>query len=153
CWDLHRILLYHRSCLLAVHASSRYTFTVFDLSTADAHDLRTCFLQGLRRSFLAAGIFETTIERYLETAGALTLTKTHGRMEVEFLNRAWEDVLRMDHAVDRSQQEQPLLDEAVNHLPCRCAGRESPATAFERLRLDLASCAAPMCSAEGMVQR
>lgn len=53
------------------------------------------------------------MEGYLEKAGPACLTRTHGRREVAFLNRAWEDVLALDLCLDTERQAQPLLDRAV----------------------------------------
>ncbi len=137
CWDLHGITLYGRSCLLAVHCSSRYTFTLFDLSHFDWGDLSGTFLRGMQDSFLAAGIPVDVCRRYLAQVDTPQLTKTHGRREVAFLNRAWDDVVALDYTVDQSTQYQPLLDSAVNDLPRRCAGYEELGTAAERLRQSL----------------
>ena len=57
----------------------------------------------------------------------------HGRREVAFLNRAWEDVLELDLCLDTSRQAQPLLDHAVNTRPSRCAGFEGLGTGLERM--------------------
>lgn len=61
------------------------------------------------------------------------LTKTHGRREVAFLNCAWNDVTAHDFMVDKSCQQQPFLEQAVNALPCRCAGEEGLAPARKHL--------------------
>ena len=80
---------------------------------------------------------QTEAERYLRRAGAAVFTRTHGRREVAFLNRAWEDVLALDVCLDLSAQGQPLLDHAVNLRPSRCAGFEGLSPAAERLRESL----------------
>ena len=80
------------------------------------------FKTGLRDSLAAAGFAQPVIDGYLSSAGALSLTRTHGRREVAFLNRAWDDVLALDMAVDTATQVQPLLDAAVNARPSRCVG-------------------------------
>ena len=61
------------------------------------------------------------------------LTRTHGRREVAFLNRAWEDVLTLDLCLDTASQAQPLLDHAVNTRPSRCAGFEGLGTGLARM--------------------
>ena len=70
---------------------------------------------------------------YLRTAGAPELTRTHGRREVAFLNRAWEDVLALDFTADTATVRQPLLEQAVNAIPCRCAGFEGRESARQFL--------------------
>ena len=133
CWDLHRITLHGRDSLLAVHCASRYTFMAFDMTDADWTDLSAVAQSGIRRSLLETGINETHVSDYMAQAGAPVLTKTHGRREVAFLNRAWEDVMTHDFMVDKSSQEQPFLEQAVNALPCRCAGEDGVAPAREHL--------------------
>ena len=61
------------------------------------------------------------------------MTRTHGRREVAFLNRAWEDVLSLDLCLDMGQQAQPLLDYTVNTRPSRCAGSAGLGTGLERI--------------------
>lgn len=133
CWDLHRIILHGRGSLLAVHCASRYTFVVFDMTAADWADLGAVAQSGIRRSLSEVGIDETTVSDYMARAGAPMLTKTHGRREVAFLNRARDDVVAHDLTIDQSRQEQPLLEQIVNALSCRCAGEDGLAPAREHL--------------------
>lgn len=133
CWDLHVIALRGSQSLLAVHCASRYTFVVLGMTASDWERLPEVMAEGIQRSFHAAGISENAISRYLQIAGNAEITKTHGRREVAFLNRAWDDVIALDYAVDPERQEQPLLEQAVNSTLCRCAGREEKATAQEHL--------------------
>lgn len=135
CWDLHCIDLRGRKSLLSVHCHSRYTFVLFDLTAAEWGDLPNTFLDGLCQSLAAISVERANIDRYLLRAGNCTLTKTHGRREVAFLNRAWEDALRLEYAVDSSTKEQPFLDYGINTKPCRCAGFEGIDTALKRINL------------------
>ena len=80
---------------------------------------------------------EAEAASYLHRAGACVLTRTHGRREVAFLNRAWEDVLALDYCLDETSWEQPLLDRAVNEKPSRCVGFDGLAPAAERLEKSL----------------
>ena len=133
CWDLHVIELNGRASLLAVHCSSRYTFTLFDLNWLEWNSLVEVCLDGLHSTFRSIGIPENVTANYLRQAEAMRLTKTHGRREVAYLNRAWEDVLAFDYTLDHSAREQPLLDHAVNTKRCRCAGDAELDTAENRL--------------------
>ena len=132
CWDLHVIPLRGRPSLLAVHCYTRYTFVLYDLNRLDWKRLPAVFLDGLRRSLSAAGFSEETTEK-LRGSELPLFTRTHGRREVAFLNRAWEDVMAADLALDKSSRSQPLLDQTVNAKPSRCAGMDGPETATERL--------------------
>ncbi len=140
CWDLHKITLQGSPSLLAVHCATRYTFTLFDVSTAQWADLKNTFRQGLCQSFYATGISAETTEHYLRNAGDIALTKTHGRREVAFLNRAWDDVTALNYTVDTASQTQPLLDSAVNQKPSRCVGSDGLDKAELRLCVALRGC-------------
>lgn len=132
CWDLHVIPLRGVSSLLAVHCHSRYTFVLYDLSLLDWERLSDVFREGLERSLSAAGFSVEAAD--LLCGGCQPLfTKTHGRRETAFLNRAWDDVMTAELALDESTQSQPLLDQIVNAKPSRCAGFDGLGIASERL--------------------
>lgn len=133
CWDLHRILLRGRGSLLAVHCHSRYAFVLYDVAPFQWDDLPGLFREGLRGSLTAAGFSPAQAAACLRGADAPLLTRTHGRREVAFLNRAWEDVLALDTCLDPGSQAQPLLDHAVNTRPGRCAGLPGLGTGLERM--------------------
>ena len=137
CWDLHSIHLRGHSCLLAVHCHSRYTFVRYDVAPLQWADLPGLFRDGLLDSLTAAGFSQAQTEAYLRQAGDIVLTRTHGRREVAFLNRAWEDVLALDLCLDTASQTQPLLDHAVNTRPSRCVGFEGLGTGLERMKTTL----------------
>ena len=132
CWDLHVISLRGRSSLLAVHCHSRYTFVLYDLSPLGWARLPDVFREGLERSLSAAG-FPAEAAHLLCGGRQPLFTKTHGRREVAFLNRAWDDVMAAELVLDESTQSQPLLDQIVNAKPSRCAGFNGLSMAVERL--------------------
>ena len=121
CWDLHVITLCSRSSLLAVHCYSRYTFVLYDLNRLEWNRLPDIFREGLEHSLSAAGFPKGSLNLLCGSIQPL-FTKTHGRREVAFLNRAWDDVMTAELALDESTQSQPLLDQIVNAKPCRCVG-------------------------------
>ena len=133
CWDAHCITLHGRSSLLLVHCASRYTCVRYDLSALDWSRLEELALEEIERGLLDAGIREERVASYLRKAGEMQLTRTHGRREVAFLNRAWEDVLSADLLIDKSSYRQPMLNHAVNNRLCRCAGVEGIDTAQAQL--------------------
>lgn len=135
CWDLHCITLRGQDSLLLVHCASRYTLVACGLTAFDWENLTEFAAAQIRRGLLDTGLSQTAVELYFQSAGAVSLTRTHGRREVAFLNRAWEDVLSLDFTVDPDTLEQPLLEQAANALPCRCAafdGRDSAAAFLQR---------------------
>ena len=133
CWDLHCITLRGQDSLLLVHCASRYTVVACGVTGFDWKDLPGFAMEQIRSGLLDAGLPEQVIKDYFRAAGVSELTRTHGRREVAFLNRAWDDVLALDHAVDTAAQRQPLLEQAVNAIPCRCAGFEGRETAKQYL--------------------
>ena len=133
CWDAHCITLHGHNSLLLVHCESRYTCVRYDLSTMDWNRLEEIVQEELRLGLLDAGIPEEQVAAYLQEAGEIQPTRTHGRREVAFLNRAWEDVLSTDLLVDQSSYRQPLLNYAVNDRLCRCAGADGIDTAHAHL--------------------
>ena len=132
CWDLHVIPLRGRLSLLAVHCHTRYTFVLYDLNRLEWERLPDVFLDGLRLSLSVAG-FPAEETKKLCCSELPLFTRTHGRREVAFLNRAWEDVMAAELALDKSSQSQPLLEQIINSKPSRCAGMEGLDTAARRL--------------------
>lgn len=137
CWDLHVIDLRGRKSLLAVHCFSRYSFLRYNVSPFQWADVPGLFQEGLTESLSAAGFAPSRITGYLDRAGDPIVTRTHGRREVAFLNRAWEDVMALDLCLDASRQAQPLLDHAVNIKPGRCVGFAGLGPALERMAVVL----------------
>lgn len=133
CWDLHVISLRGRSSLLAVHCFTRYTFVLYALDRLAWECLPDTFLDGLRQNLSAAGCSAEETD-FLCGSEPPLFTKTHGRREVAFLNRAWEDVMTADLALDESRRDQPLLNQLVNARLCRCVGFEGLGAAAERWR-------------------
>ena len=133
CWDAHCITLHGRSSLLLVHCVSRYTCVRYDLSPMDWSHLEERGWEEIEQGLLEAGIAVEQVTTYLRKVGEIQLTRTHGRREVAFLNRAWEDVLSADLLVDQSSHRQPILNHAVNDRLCRCAGEDSMDTAQAHL--------------------
>lgn len=132
CWDLHVIPLRSRPSLLAVHGCTRYTFVLYDLSRPEWERLPDVFSEGLSRSLSCAGFPAEAVAALCGSEPPL-FTKTHGRREVAFLNRAWEDVVSAELALDESGRSQPLLDQLVNAKPGRCVGADGLAPAAKRL--------------------
>ena len=124
CWDLHCIRLHNHSSLLAVHCETRYMFVLYGMSRAQWNRLPGVFFEGLITSLSNAGLEKKLITSYLQAAGEIELTKTHGRREVAFLNRAWDDVTALDYCIDKEQQSQPLIEQSINNMICNCVGYE-----------------------------
>lgn len=134
CWDAHVITLLNKPCLLGVHCASRCVFVLFNPPEQDWADIETTAQNAVRRVMEGANLPPSAMRRHLDPCGQIQCTKTHGRREVAFLNRAWEDVVAASQTVDPAAIAQPLLESVVNSLPCRCAGESGLRPAFQHLR-------------------
>ncbi len=105
----------------------------YDLSPLNWGHLEELVWKEIGQGLLDAGIPEELVTSYLQEAGKIQLTRTHGRREVAFLNRAWENVLSADLLVDQSSHRQPILNHAVNDRLCRCVGEDGVDTAHAHL--------------------
>ena len=117
-----------------VHCASRYACVRFDMTAWDWAALSAIARDDICQGILDAGLGEQQIKHYCSEAGQMELTRTHGRREVAFLNRAWEAVLQADLLVDQSHHRQPGLNYAINSQRCRCAGFEGTDTPLDFLR-------------------
>ena len=133
CWDAHCITLHGKSSVLRIHCESRYTCVRFDMTPFDWSRLAEIAVEEIQFSLLDAGFPKEIVDQYLADVGSIQMTRTHGRREVAFLNRAWEDVLSADLLVDPDTQRQPFLNHTVNQRLCRCTGRSHPDTAQAHL--------------------
>lgn len=129
CWDLHCISLRGQDTLLMVHCASRYAIVACGVTQFDWNRLSAFAVEQIRLGLLDAGLEGAAVAAYLREAGPPELTRTHGRREVAFLNRAWEDAMALDFTVDPTAVRQPLLEQAVNTKVCRCAAYPERETA------------------------
>lgn len=136
CWDLHAISLRGHASLLAVHCHTRYAFVLYDLSYLGWNRLPYIFQKGLKHSLSSAGLPAGAANLLCGSSQPL-FTKTRGRREVAFLNRAWDDVMAAELALNESTQSQPLLDQIVNAKSSRCVGFDGLGAAAERLAATL----------------
>jgi hypothetical protein len=109
----------------------------YDVPSFQWRDIPGLFREGLTDSLSASGFSRNQIGEYLRHAENIHITRTHGRREVAYLNRAWEDVLALDLCLDTACQSQPLLDCAVNTRFSRCVGFEGLGMGLERMSHDM----------------
>ena len=121
CWELHRILLRGRDCLLVVHALTRFTCLRYDLSPAEWRNLFHIVREEIDLGLEEAGLIQKEREAYFQAAGAAVLTRTHGRRPVAYLNRVWVEVLEAEPLLTEEPGHQRLLCQMVNRNPTRAA--------------------------------
>lgn len=112
-------------------------FVLYGMTRAQWNRLPEVFLEGLITSLTHAGIENNLVQHYLQEAGEIELTKTHGRREVAFLNRAWDDIAALDYCIDREQQAQPLIEQSINNMICNCVGYEGYGEPLVRIHKSL----------------
>ncbi|MDD3242233.1 MAG: hypothetical protein PHD32_00750 [Eubacteriales bacterium] len=141
CWDLHGITLRGLPALLAVNCANRCAFVLLGFQARAWEDVAAAVMRGIASTLRQEGCSSAQIERYFAAAGEPRCTRTHGRREVAFLNRAWESALRRDTLVDLDTCFQALLTAVLNDERCRCAGHEGLGTPRARLLQDVAALA------------
>lgn len=122
CWELHKIQLQNRSTLAAVNASNRLAVILNGMRPADWKAFPDRFLEGMKQVLRDEGYNEEQIERYLDLAGDIEITKTHGRKAVSGLNRMDEYLWFLPIPADRTSLYQSTLTQEVNRELCHAAG-------------------------------
>ena len=92
--------------LTAVNASNCYTVVLCNLSAWEWDNYTEAAAQGIRTGFLAEGYTEQETDAYFRKAGAVTVTKTHGRRPVAALNRIMDFLWAAPVETDRVEQYQ-----------------------------------------------
>lgn len=133
CWELHVILLQGKPSLIGVNCGTRFSFVRADFSPEHGGQLGGLVLGEIRESLREAGISEGYIKKYVEKAGEPELTKTHGRSQVAYLNKAVELLMWNDVAFDSLGKRQSLLNDILNRTPTKCTGCKEPEPPVSRL--------------------
>lgn len=122
CWELHGIVLQGGRALTAVNASNCYTVVLCNLSAWEWDNYTEAAAQGIRTGFLAEGYTEQETDAYFRKAGAVTVTKTHGRRPVAALNRIMDFLWAAPVETDREAQYQKAHCRFANSNVLRAAG-------------------------------
>ncbi|WP_306560885.1 DUF6933 domain-containing protein [Enterocloster bolteae] len=85
---------------------------------------REHFLEGLEQAMESEGYGREEIPAYLEQAGGIRVTKTHGRRSVAGLNQMDNCLWKIPALVKKGQLFQPVHCHEVNRERCRMAGYE-----------------------------
>lgn len=133
CWELHVILLQGRPSLIGVNCGTRFAFVLADLSREDREQLPRIAMEEIESSLREAGISEDRIRAYLRQAKAPNITKTHGRSQVAYLNKAVDLLMWNDIACNSRGKRQPVLNDILNRTPTKCTGQSESEPPVERL--------------------
>lgn len=151
CWELHVVLLQGRPALIGENCGTRFSFVLADIQLEDQDHLTRLAVQEIRDSFHDMGISPGYTEAYLKKAGAPQITKTHGRSQVAYLNKAVDLMMWNDIAADPHSMRQPVLNDILNRTPTKCTGYMEPEPPVERLleRLERLAGALDYCAELG----
>lgn len=133
CWELHVILLQGQPCLIGVNCGTRFSFVRSGFCREDGEVLCSLVNKEIEESFREAGISEGHIRRYMKQSGTPELTKTHGRSQVAYLNKAVDLLMWNDVAFDSIHARQTLLNDILNRTPTKCTGQKEPEPPVSRL--------------------
>lgn len=122
CWELHVILLQGKSTLVAVNANNRYAIILSGMKACDWKLMTDCFVEGLTKSLIAEGYTQNQVDRYLDLAGDVEITKTHGRKPVAGLNCMNEYLWVIPEPINEDELYQELHSKEVNRMICKAAG-------------------------------
>lgn len=133
CWELHVILLQGRPSLIGVNCGTRFSFVLAGFTREDRERLPRMAMEEIEISLREAGISEDRIDVYLRQAKEPHLTKTHGRSQVAYLNKAVDLLMWNDIACNSRAKRQPVLNDILNRTPTKCTGETEPEPPVERL--------------------
>lgn len=91
-WHANILTYNRRKTVVLVNDHHRYVVVLYGLKAKEFKNLDKIVLEGIREAFLAEGIKEEIIEKYLLQSGEFTYTKTKDRTSVARLNKACEHV-------------------------------------------------------------
>lgn len=132
CWDLARVDFGQRKLLVASNAATRLC-AITRMAAADWRHIDEAALRFIEDAVGCAGL---DTARYLELAGGISLSKTHGRRALGCMN----DLSRMLNParIDMGEKLQWREMELFNcRLISKCAGHEGYGVPAERFAEDL----------------
>lgn len=136
CWDLHRAKMGGRMSLVLCNSATRYCAIV----AMGAHDWKRwqeVGLQAIRWAMESDGFSAEMIERYFEAAGAMEVTRTHGRKPVAAMNCMIDDVYWAGWEALRDSDFQHFITYDCNHTICHCATRKDYVVPYEAFLEDV----------------
>ncbi|WP_409016372.1 DUF6933 domain-containing protein [Anaerostipes caccae] len=125
CWELHVIRFMGKRALAMVNANNRFFVTLAGMKAADWKVLPERAEEAIEAGLRSKGYKEEQINAYFNLAGALKITKTHGRKPVAGLNKAIERLYYTDEPWNLGEMYQEDICHWVNRDICSPAGFET----------------------------
>lgn len=140
-WHANLIQLGRRQLLFLLNDATRYPLFVYGVKAANLKDLGALFRQALTETWLAEGIDQQTIDRYLESAGPARITRSTNRSCTSNMVQLMRDLpyyLDGEDLIDNSQLVQTRLSMRFSNRNEKIGKdflkpREAFMEAFERL--------------------
>lgn len=145
CWEIHKIMLQGQSTLVAVNANNRFMAVLSPMGQSDWTCLVERVTEAIRAAFASEGYTQVQIDTYFRLAGAIEITKTHGRKPVAGLNKAIDQLCRVPVKLGTRSTFQDFHCKAVNREPYRPAGYAAYGLPVEYLEQDMRK----YCGAQG----
>lgn len=114
CWSMHFITVKRRKTIVVVNDSSRFGFVLYGMKAKDFKNLNELLLLGIKNCMRDEKIKDEIIERYLESGGEITYSKTRGSKYVSRINKACELIKVCDDILDSSELFQTLATREMN---------------------------------------
>ncbi|MEG0963677.1 MAG: hypothetical protein RSF88_12590 [Lachnospiraceae bacterium] len=137
CWELHIIRFQGKNALAAVNANNRFLVLMVGMKVADWKLLPKRFEEALTAGFLCEGYTKEQIDAYLNLAGEMVLTKTHGRKPVGGMNKVIDYLYYLPEPIDPEQLYQEFHCRFLNRDICSPIGFEDYGYPVEFLTEDM----------------
>ena len=122
---------------IAVNASNRFAVAMMHLKPSDWKSLDILMEEAITKGMLSEGFSIEEIHQYLDMAGEVEITKTHGRKPVSGLNRAVEYLYHYTREEVSDDCYQEGLCAEVNRELCSAAGFKGYGIPYERMWEDM----------------
>ena len=116
-WEVNLTKLGTRNALVIVHPSSRYCMIYSKLKPSVWKNLSGFVTEAITDAFLREGFSEEDAKQYLDMAGEVIFTKTHGRKATGGLNRITSDLYYFNYDLDLDSMYQEHITYLLNDEP------------------------------------
>ncbi|MCR5321311.1 MAG: hypothetical protein K6E48_08930 [Lachnospiraceae bacterium] len=116
-WEVNLTKLGTQNALVIVHPSSRYCMIYSNLKPSVWKNLNEFVTEAISDAFLREGFSEEDAKQYLDMAGEVIFTKTHGRKATGGLNRITSDLYYFNYDLDLDSMYQEQITYHLNDGP------------------------------------
>lgn len=117
CWEINLTKVENRNVLVIVHPTSRYCMIYANMKPSVWKDFSAFVTDAIKSAFIREGLNEKDFERYIELAGDVRFTKTHGKQAVGGLNHITGDLYVFGDWLVKSELLQERITQCFNTAP------------------------------------